>query len=76
MDTSGSPVPDAIHPLLEQLQEVLVLEVKHQPNLELPVSTQVSILLELSLVPSRVWDINVCVCVVYVCVSLTSGGER
>jgi len=40
MDTSGSPVPDAIHPLLEQLQEALVLEVKYQPNLQLPVTTQ------------------------------------
>lgn len=36
MDTSGLPVPDAIHPLLEQLQEALVLEVKYQPNLQLP----------------------------------------
>ncbi|XP_012241103.1 cyclin G [Bombus impatiens] len=36
MDTSGLPVPDAIHPLLEQLQEALVLEVKYQPNLPLP----------------------------------------
>lgn len=36
MDTSGLPVPDAIHPLLEQLQEALLLEVKYQPNLQLP----------------------------------------
>lgn len=40
MDTSGLPVPDAIHPLLEQLQEALVLEVKYQPNLQLPNITQ------------------------------------
>ncbi|XP_015108806.1 cyclin G [Diachasma alloeum] len=40
MDTSGSPVPDAIHSLLEQLQEALVLELKYQPNLQLPVATQ------------------------------------
>lgn len=39
MDTSGFPVPDAIHPLLEQLQEALVLEVKYQPHLQLPSST-------------------------------------
>lgn len=43
MDTSGSPVPDAIQSLLEQLQEGLVLEEKYQPNLQLPVTTQVSI---------------------------------
>lgn len=41
MDTSGSPVPDAIHPLVEQLQEALVLETKYQPNLQLPITTQV-----------------------------------
>ncbi|XP_046475941.1 cyclin G isoform X1 [Neodiprion pinetum] len=40
MDTSGSPVPDAIHPLVEQLQEALVLETKYQPNLQLPITTQ------------------------------------
>ncbi|XP_076753854.1 cyclin G isoform X1 [Xylocopa sonorina] len=40
MDTSGLPVPDAIHPLLEQLQEALVLEVKYQPNLQLPSISQ------------------------------------
>lgn len=40
MDTSGSPVPDAIQPLLEQLQEALVLETKYQPNLQLPTTTQ------------------------------------
>lgn len=40
MDTSGLPVPDAIHPLLEQLQEALVLEVKYQPNLQLPSMAQ------------------------------------
>ncbi|XP_043477928.1 cyclin G [Leptopilina heterotoma] len=40
MDASGLPVPDAIQPLLEQLQEALVLEVKYQPNLQLPISTQ------------------------------------
>ncbi|KAG7214128.1 hypothetical protein KM043_001482 [Ampulex compressa] len=40
MDTSGLPVPDAIHPLLEQLQEALVLEIKYQPNLQLPTTTQ------------------------------------
>ncbi|XP_035719250.1 cyclin G-like [Vespa mandarinia] len=40
MDTSGFPVPDAIHPLLEQLQEALVLEVKYQPNLQLLTTTQ------------------------------------
>ncbi|XP_015586457.1 cyclin G [Cephus cinctus] len=40
MDTSGSPVPDAIHPLVEQLQEALVLEVKYQPDLQLPLTTQ------------------------------------
>lgn len=40
MDTSGLPVPDAIHPLLEQLQEALVLEVKYQPNLLLPTTAQ------------------------------------
>jgi cyclin G2 len=40
MDTSGSPVPDAIQPLFEQLQEALVLETKYQPNLQLPTSTQ------------------------------------
>ena len=40
MDTSGSPVPDAIHPLLERLQEALVLEVKYQPNLQLPTVSQ------------------------------------
>ncbi|XP_034935274.1 cyclin G [Chelonus insularis] len=40
MDSSGSPVPDAIHLLLEQLQEALVLEIKYQPNLQLPVTTQ------------------------------------
>lgn len=43
MDTSGLPVPDAIHPLLEQLQEALVLEVKYQPNLQLPNISQVCI---------------------------------
>lgn len=42
MDTSGLPVPDAIHPLLEQLHEALLLEVKYQPNLhQLPTTTQV-----------------------------------
>lgn len=41
MDTSGSPVPDAIQPLLERLQEALILEPKYQPNLQLPLSTQV-----------------------------------
>ncbi|OAD58761.1 Cyclin-G2, partial [Eufriesea mexicana] len=40
MDTSGLPVPDAIHSLLEQLQEALVLEVKYQPNLQLPSISQ------------------------------------
>ncbi|EFN82026.1 Cyclin-G2 [Harpegnathos saltator] len=41
MDTSGLPVPDAIHPLLEQLHEALLLEVKYQPNLhQLPTTTQ------------------------------------
>ncbi|KAK2588860.1 hypothetical protein KPH14_001727 [Odynerus spinipes] len=40
MDTSGLPVPDAIHPLLEQLQEALVLEVKYLPNLQLLTTTQ------------------------------------
>ncbi|KOC68855.1 Cyclin-G2 [Habropoda laboriosa] len=40
MDTSGLPVPDAIHPLLEQLQEALVLEVKYQPNLQLSTISQ------------------------------------
>ncbi|XP_015174812.1 PREDICTED: cyclin-G1 [Polistes dominula] len=40
MDTSGFPVPDAIHPLLEQLQEALVLEVKYQPDLQLLTTTQ------------------------------------
>ncbi|XP_076643069.1 cyclin G [Halictus rubicundus] len=40
MDTSGLPVPDAIHPILEQLQEALVLEVKYQPNLQLPTISQ------------------------------------
>ncbi|XP_078050654.1 cyclin G [Augochlora pura] len=40
MDTSGLPVPDAIHPLLKQLQEALVLEVKYQPNLQLPTMSQ------------------------------------
>lgn len=40
MDTSGLPVPDAIHPLFEQLQEALVLEVKYQPNLQLPAISQ------------------------------------
>ncbi|XP_043272910.1 cyclin G [Venturia canescens] len=40
MDTSGSPVPDAIHSLLERLQEALLLEVKYQPSLQLPVTTQ------------------------------------
>ncbi|XP_034191175.2 cyclin G isoform X1 [Osmia lignaria lignaria] len=40
MGTSGLPVPDAIHPLLEQLQEALVLEVKYQPNLQLPTMSQ------------------------------------
>ncbi|XP_012254601.2 cyclin G isoform X2 [Athalia rosae] len=40
MDTSGLPVPDAIHPLVEQLQEALVLETKYQPNLQLPITTQ------------------------------------
>lgn len=42
MDTSGSPVPDAIQPLLEQLQLALVLEAKYQPNLQLPSLSQVS----------------------------------
>lgn len=40
MDTSGLLVPDAIHPLFEQLQEALVLEVKYQPNLQLPTISQ------------------------------------
>ncbi|KAI4501658.1 hypothetical protein M0802_002993 [Mischocyttarus mexicanus] len=40
MDTVGFPVPDAIHPLLEQLQEALVLEVKYQPDLQLLTTTQ------------------------------------
>jgi cyclin G2 len=40
MDTSGSPVPDAIQPLIEQLQEALLLESKYQPNLQLPTTTQ------------------------------------
>lgn len=40
MDTSGSLVPDAIHSFVEQLQEALVLEVKYQPNLQLPIATQ------------------------------------
>ncbi|XP_076239469.1 cyclin G [Calliopsis andreniformis] len=40
MDTSGSPVPDAIQPLLEQLQLALVLEAKYQPNLQLPSISQ------------------------------------
>ncbi|CAK9796961.1 Cyclin G [Anthophora plagiata] len=40
MDTSGLLVPDAIHPLLKQLQEALVLEVKYQPNLQLPTISQ------------------------------------
>ncbi|XP_011495892.1 PREDICTED: cyclin-G2 [Ceratosolen solmsi marchali] len=39
MDTSGSPVPDAIQPLFEQLQEALVLETKYQPDLRLPTTT-------------------------------------
>lgn len=43
MDTSGSPVPDAIQPLFEQLQEALLLEGKYQPNLQLPATTQVII---------------------------------
>ncbi|XP_012270762.1 cyclin G [Orussus abietinus] len=40
MDSSGMPVPDAIHPLFEQLREDLVLEEKYQPNLQLPTTTQ------------------------------------
>lgn len=40
MDTSGLPAPDVIHPLLEQLQEALVLEIKYQPNLQLLSTTQ------------------------------------
>lgn len=40
MDISGFPVPDAIHPLLEQLQEALVLQVKYQPDLQLLTTTQ------------------------------------
>lgn len=40
MDTSGLPVPDAIHPFFEQLQEALVLEVKYQPNLQLLTTSQ------------------------------------
>ncbi|KZC08726.1 PREDICTED: cyclin-G2 isoform X2 [Dufourea novaeangliae] len=40
MDTSGLPLPDAVYPLLEQLQEALVLEVKYQPNLQLPSISQ------------------------------------
>lgn len=43
MDTTGSSAPVTIHSLLEQLQEALVLEVKYQPNLQLPAITKVSI---------------------------------
>ncbi|XP_058806705.1 cyclin G [Phymastichus coffea] len=40
MDSLGSPVPDAIQPLLERLKEALCLEPKYQPNLQIPASTQ------------------------------------
>ncbi|XP_008554877.1 cyclin G [Microplitis demolitor] len=40
MDTTGSSAPVTIHSLLEQLQEALVLEVKYQPNLQLPAITK------------------------------------
>ncbi|XP_023245492.1 cyclin G [Copidosoma floridanum] len=36
MESSNTPVPDAVQPLMEQLQEALVLEAKYQPNLQLP----------------------------------------
>ncbi|XP_066597598.1 cyclin G [Prorops nasuta] len=40
MDTSGSLVPDALLPLIRQLEENLVLEIKYQSNLQLPHTTQ------------------------------------